>query len=67
MVKKEINNSALVMKFRHAQNAWHRQNGRARGLGKERGNSTQKAFHGLEQLNFSSVGIKAFGVCGRKT
>jgi hypothetical protein len=54
------------MKFHHARNAWHRQNGRARGVGEGRGNSTQKAFHGPEQLNFSSVDVRGFGVCGRK-
>jgi hypothetical protein len=55
------------MKFHHAQNAWHSHNGRARGVGEERGKSTQKAFNGPEQLNFSSVDMKGFGVCGRKT
>jgi len=55
------------MKFHHAQNASHRQNGRARGVGEERGKSTQKAFHGPELLQFSSVDMRGFGVCGRKT
>jgi hypothetical protein len=40
---------------------------KARGVGEERGNSTQKAYYVFEQLNFSSVDMKGFGVCGRKT
>jgi hypothetical protein len=55
------------MKLHNTLIAWQRQKERTRRVGEERGNSTQKAFHGSEQLNFSSVDIKGFGVCGRKT
>jgi hypothetical protein len=40
---------------------------RTRDRKKERGDSTQKAFHGPEQVNFYSVDIKGFGICGRRT
>jgi len=36
-------------------------------VGEERGKSTQKAFRGPEQLNFSSVDMKGFGFCDKKT